>query len=425
MDLRDKFSQPPYASYHASLDSLLQLGEYETAAHLAKTLGMFWESDGHLVDGAHYVSVILDAPQSNNLSPVLLSSLNMIAGNLVRHQSQYQMAETHYQTGLTQLEAGDDCEVETRILSGLGEIAFRRGNYDAAVAYYRQHLDASQQAGNVFKVADAFNGLGRMATVQHNWAGALEYHDYGEYLCGQNDYHLGLGWSLNARGELERAQKNYRQAAAYFQKSVAFFEAVRNPGAYRLAAQNWAFALLALGDVKAAERLFHDVLAFWKKGSALHGMSLCLIGFAGVALAKREPKKAAMLLAFSARLIGEIGVQLELGDHHDYERTLSKLYDVLSEDEYLEIAERAQHITLEECFAQTLSRPDFEPTQALTTREIEILRCVARGLTDKQIAVYLTISAHTVNAHLRSIYRKLDVNTRTAAIHAAQQASLL
>src|SRR5690349_19261328 len=116
MRLSDNFSQPPYATFHASLDSLLDMGEFETAAHLAKTLGMSWESDGHLVDGARYVSVILDAPQSNSLSPILLSTLNMIAGNLVRHQSQYQAAGVYYQTGFAQLEAGDDPEVKTRIL---------------------------------------------------------------------------------------------------------------------------------------------------------------------------------------------------------------------------------------------------------------------------------------------------------------------
>jgi DNA-binding CsgD family transcriptional regulator len=291
--------------------------------------------------------------------------------------------------------------------------------------YYRQHLDVSRGAGNAFKTADAFNGLGRMATVQYDWAGALEYHNYGEYLCGQNHYHLGWGWSLNARGELARAQKNYRQAATYFQESVALFEAAHNPGAYRLAAQNLAFALLALGDVNAAERLFGDVLAFWKNGGAQHGMALCLIGFADIALVKREPKKAALLLAFAARLIGEIGVQLELGDHQDYERTVSKLYDVLSEDQYLEIAERAQRLTLEDLFAQTLSAVHSQPAQTLTPRERDILRLVAAGLTDKQIATQLFISAHTVNSHLRSIYRKLNVNTRTAAIHAAQHASLL
>jgi DNA-binding NarL/FixJ family response regulator len=48
-------------------------------------------------------------------------------------------------------------------------------------------------------------------------------------------------------------------------------------------------------------------------------------------------------------------------------------------------------------------------------REVEILRLVAQGLTDAQVAVQLMISNRTVNRHLTSIYSKLGVDSRTAA----------
>jgi DNA-binding CsgD family transcriptional regulator len=54
-----------------------------------------------------------------------------------------------------------------------------------------------------------------------------------------------------------------------------------------------------------------------------------------------------------------------------------------------------------------------------------MLRLIAQGLTDKQIAVQCYISLHTVNNHLRAILRKLEVNTRSAAIHVAHQQGLL
>ena len=44
-----------------------------------------------------------------------------------------------------------------------------------------------------------------------------------------------------------------------------------------------------------------------------------------------------------------------------------------------------------------------------------MLRLVADGLTEVQVAETLIISPRTVSAHLTSIYRKLDVNSRTAA----------
>ena len=51
----------------------------------------------------------------------------------------------------------------------------------------------------------------------------------------------------------------------------------------------------------------------------------------------------------------------------------------------------------------------------LTAREVEVLRLVARGLTDTQVAQQLVISRRTVNAHLTSIYGKLQISSRSAA----------
>ena len=62
-----------------------------------------------------------------------------------------------------------------------------------------------------------------------------------------------------------------------------------------------------------------------------------------------------------------------------------------------------------------LAKPATTSPSGLTTREVEVLRLLAQGLTDVQIAEQLVISPRTVNAHLRSIYTKLAVTSRTAA----------
>jgi DNA-binding CsgD family transcriptional regulator len=62
--------------------------------------------------------------------------------------------------------------------------------------------------------------------------------------------------------------------------------------------------------------------------------------------------------------------------------------------------------------------PDPLPL-GLTQREIEVLRLVAHGLTDAAVANELFISPRTVGQHLRSIYGKLDVSTRSAATRIA------
>jgi DNA-binding CsgD family transcriptional regulator len=61
----------------------------------------------------------------------------------------------------------------------------------------------------------------------------------------------------------------------------------------------------------------------------------------------------------------------------------------------------------------------------LTTREVEVLRLVAEGLTDAQVAERLFLSTRTVNQHLRTIYNKLGVSSRAAATRFVTERGLL
>jgi DNA-binding NarL/FixJ family response regulator len=57
-----------------------------------------------------------------------------------------------------------------------------------------------------------------------------------------------------------------------------------------------------------------------------------------------------------------------------------------------------------------------EVVQALSERELEVLRLAARGLTNRAIGLELGISSRTVQGHLANVYAKLHVNTRTEAV---------
>jgi DNA-binding CsgD family transcriptional regulator len=67
----------------------------------------------------------------------------------------------------------------------------------------------------------------------------------------------------------------------------------------------------------------------------------------------------------------------------------------------------------------------MELPAGLTARELEVLRLVAAGLSDAETADHLFLSPRTVNAHLRSIYRKLGVRSRAAAGRFAEEHGLL
>jgi two-component system response regulator DegU len=66
----------------------------------------------------------------------------------------------------------------------------------------------------------------------------------------------------------------------------------------------------------------------------------------------------------------------------------------------------------------SLQSPSGTPSQveALTERELEVLRLTAQGLTNRQIGQELAISHRTVQGHLASIFQKLGVTSRTEAV---------
>lgn len=81
--------------------------------------------------------------------------------------------------------------------------------------------------------------------------------------------------------------------------------------------------------------------------------------------------------------------------------------------------------TLSPDVAALLAEHISNPMPQLSQREIEILRALATGATNKELAKRLFISAATVKTHLIHIYQKLDVETRTAAVTAARERKLI
>jgi DNA-binding CsgD family transcriptional regulator len=68
--------------------------------------------------------------------------------------------------------------------------------------------------------------------------------------------------------------------------------------------------------------------------------------------------------------------------------------------------------------------PRLGRADGLTGREVEILRLVAAGMTNRQTAERLGLSIRTVDAHLRSIYAKLGIKSRSAATRYAVEHNL-
>lgn len=97
-----------------------------------------------------------------------------------------------------------------------------------------------------------------------------------------------------------------------------------------------------------------------------------------------------------------VALQISLTDREamkDYDQTIS-VYDTAEQ-----IKEKIQQLQAD------LSEGDEEPTEQLSTREKEIIVCVVKGMTNKQVADQLCLSIHTVITHRRNIAAKLQIHS--------------
>jgi two-component system, NarL family, response regulator LiaR len=85
------------------------------------------------------------------------------------------------------------------------------------------------------------------------------------------------------------------------------------------------------------------------------------------------------------------------------------------------LASQAAHAVIKRGTAQQQPRPRRE----LTSRELEVLQLMVRGLSNQQIAQHLVVSRATANFHVSSILSKLGVHSRTKAVAVALQEQLV
>jgi DNA-binding CsgD family transcriptional regulator len=154
----------------------------------------------------------------------------------------------------------------------------------------------------------------------------------------------------------------------------------------------------ASGDHDEARRRFEDAVDLFDEGGAPYEAARSRLELGGALAALGRVDAAARELRSALSVLEQIGAARER------ERVAALL-------RHLEAApERTGNAAA---------------AAGLTRRELEILRLVAQGLSDKEAAVALSLSEHTVHRHISNVLNKLDVPSRTAAVAQAAQHGLL
>ena len=181
---------------------------------------------------------------------------------------------------------------------------------------------------------------------------------------------------------------------------------------------------IAEGDTAKALALLQPALA----NSAGHGRvrsqveALCLAALAGGNIpAAAEPLLQALTIGHEAgfrRLFLDEGARMF--------SLLQEILPILKKPALRQYAAALLHLFSPEVVAKTNTAPDsLALVEPLSQQEIRVLKLLAAGLSNGEIASELVVSTNTVKTHVKNIYRKLNINSRESARMMAKELRLL
>ena len=421
----------------------------EIAWRLVGVLQPFWANYGYVREGQHFVEQAL--VKGEGVAASVRAKAKSGAGWVTLWQGAYERAEVLCQESLELYRELHDLHGMALALDLLGWIASARGEAPAATTLFEESLALFREIGDKARLAYSLNAIALTSLRRANQSVYPQVRSLLEEslaLFREESHHVGIAWSLYGLGLWHFQQKEAPVALSLFEESLALYKALRQR-------QFLAHPLYFLGkitaqqgDLPTAHALYQQCLAVFQELDDQRSSAACLEGWGTVVARQGDALWAAQLWG-AAQVLHETGGPSALftlittpDEHVDEERMRTLVRSQLGEQTFAQTLAQGRTMTPERALAaqgppmlsshprasdkansQQIPSPSL--LNDLTKREVEVLRLVARGLTDAQVAQALIISPRTVNAHLRTIYSKLNITSRNAATHFALEHHLI
>jgi DNA-binding CsgD family transcriptional regulator len=402
----------------AALRWCIDSGDSGRAVRLGAALARFWLVRGHLGDGRRWLDAVLalDAGQA----PAGARAQALCGAGLLAHfQNQYDIAIERFEESLELARAVGDRQAVMQALSALAATVGRhrdpaaaRGMYDEALAIAAELEDEEMTASLRLGLATIvwYQGdLTGASPMLHDSLAGAEAHDLAYESAGA---HQILGYLALAEGELDGAR-------AQLEAGMAALGKLHDRWGVARCKMGLGYAEDAARDFPAARAHFADCLAII--GELGHKLITCgcIGGLAIAAEAEGRPEVAATLLGAAAAIRERLGASHSQVVQEAQDRCLAAAREALGEPSFEHAFTVGSALTLDEARAlaerEAREGSASEAAAGLTLAELRVLRLVAGGRTNADVAAVLVVSERTVHAHLRAIFRKLGVSNRGAA----------
>lgn len=355
--------------------------EPDTALQLVGALVDYWVLYSSYGEGRDWVGRALAATPEVSASARYRARAQLAAGWLAMDHGDLAVAEVHLADAMAGARQVADEKLLTACVMISGQAALKGNQLSRA----RQMFEAGRTYATTsepIRLAIATASLGQVAMAMGNLAAAqrlfeeaLAIHQAGSGPTGVAFGHLYLG-------QVALAQGNHTRAAASFREAITFF------------------TVNSEGNIPRA-----------------------LEGLAGV-FATLKPDHAARLLGVAAAIRGEDGWPRDPVEVPAWEHAAGTARAALGEPGFEAAWDAGRQLSWEDVLAEddaaiaefsAASSPNPDTTHGLSPREVEVLRLLVDGRSNRVIGETLFLSERTIENHVMHILDKLGLETRTAA----------
>jgi len=320
------------------------------------------------------------------------------------------------------LAVGGDARPELLLVArnGLGRHLLRSGRYDQAREQFRASLDLSRELGGRQATAQALYALGAVETNREQYDLALPLLEESLEIFRQLSDQPGICGAHYFLGIVRYGQGN---VAAAIDQIEAALDVRRTSGLiFNLSVLLNVLGLLRCeaGDPVKGREALAESRAVWHEslGASQEVLAEWLAAAARLELVLHRPKHAARLLGASEALTEAVGMPLLVPPPSQYRRILTLLRSELSAGALDAAWNAGRELSAANAVEEALN-PPTTPSPVipfgLTSREVDVLRLLAAGHSDRAIGETLFLSVRTVEGHVANILGKLGVHSRTAA----------
>jgi DNA-binding CsgD family transcriptional regulator len=377
----------------AAMAWLLGRGELEEAARLGWALWLFWGIRAHFAEGRRWMEQALSANGSAMPAAARAKAL-FVAGMMANYQGDHNVAEPLVDESLASFRELGDKLGTAWARSNASFSALGQERHQRAVTLIEESVDLFLEA-------------------EEKWGAAMQIS------------FLAVAWRDG--GDIERA-KRLAERGLTLSREVGERQAI-------------SAALYILATLAQAERDHERARDLLEEGLTLSAelgneadVAHFLEGLASVAAAEGSIARAARLWGAEEALLEKIetAVYTYVPDRSLHRSQVAAARSQLEEKAFAAAWAEGREMEPEQAVEYALDRSTTpEPTApetypaGLSAREVEVLRLVAQGLTNAEVAERLFISSRTVGWHLGYIYRKLGFSSRTEATRFAAEHGLL